>query len=166
MIIKASNYFLILAAAAFLLSCGRNVVFTDSAAMKAKTWELADIPVFKIPVKDTISGNNISFTIRTGSAYPYRNLYLFVTTTSPRGKSITDTLQYNIADEKGNWLGKGFGDIHELVLPYKSNVFFPVKGNYMIAVQHGMRIESLKGVYDLGIRVEKAGKQSLRSGKK
>ena len=58
---------------------------------------------------------------------PFRNIYLFVTTTSPDGKTITDTLQYNLADEKGKWYGKGFGDIHELNLPYKSNVYFPVK---------------------------------------
>ena len=86
-------------------------------------------PVFKIPVRDTLNSNNIYLILRTGSSYPYRNIFLFVTTTSPDGKSITDTLQYDIADEKGNWYGKGFGDIHELKLPYKSNVFFPVSGN-------------------------------------
>ncbi len=163
---KTNKCLLIIPAIALLISCGKNVVFTDTADMKSRTWELAHIPVFKIPVKDTLSGNNIFFTIRTSSSYPYRNIYLFVTTTSPKGKSITDTLQYDIADDKGKRLGKGFGDIHELLLPYKSNVFFPVAGNYLIAVQHGMRIESLKGVYDFGIRVEKTSKRPLRSGKK
>ncbi len=124
----------------------------------AKYGTLKNIPEFRIPVNDTINSNNIHFTIRTGSSYPYRNIYLFVTTTSPDGKSITDTLQYNLADEKGNWYGKGFGDIHELNLPYKSNVFFPVKGTYQFKIQHGMRIEDLKGVYDFGIRVEKTVK--------
>lgn len=135
-------------------SCGRNVVFTDSEAMKGKTWKITDKPVFKIDVKDTINNNNIYFIIRTGSSYPYRNIYLFVTTTAPDGKSITDTLRYDLADEKGNWYGKGFGDIHELKLPYKSNVFFPASGTYQINIQHGMRIEDLKGVYDFGLRVE------------
>jgi gliding motility-associated lipoprotein GldH len=139
-------------------SCGRNVVFTDSEAMPGKKWELANIPVFQVPIDDTISSNNIRFTIRTGSSYPYRNIFLFVNTTSPEGRSITDTLEYNLADESGKWLGKGFGDIHELNLPYKSAVFFPVKGSYLISVRHGMRVEDLKGVYDFGIRVEKSVK--------
>lgn len=130
-------------------------MFTDSAAMAGKIWRVADIPVFRIPVKDTINSNNISFIIRTGASYPYRNIYLFVTTTSPEGNSMTDTLQYNLADEKGKWYGKGFGDIRELSLPYKTNVFFPVKGTYQIRIQHGMRIEDLKGVYDFGVKVEK-----------
>lgn len=142
-----------------LSSCGRNVVFTDSADMTSRIWELHNIPAFNIPVNDTITGNNIYFTVRTGTSYPFRNIYLFVTTTSPDNKSITDTLQYYLADEKGNWYGKGFGDIHELRLPFKSNVYFPLKGTYRIEVQHGMRIEDLKGVYDFGLRVEKIKKQ-------
>jgi len=141
-----------------LASCGRNVVFTDTAIMDGKTWKLQDIPEFDIPVEDTVNSNNIFFILRTGSSYPYRNIYLFVTTAAPDGTSITDTLQYGLADEKGNWYGKGFGDIHELILPYKTNVFFPLSGNYQIKIQHGMRIEDLKGIYDFGLRVEKSTK--------
>lgn len=138
-----------------LTSCSNNVVFTDSVSMPAEKWELNNIPSFGITVDDTISGNDITFTIRTGSSYPFRNIYLFVTTDSPQGKSITDTIQYFLADEKGRWFGKGFGDIKELSLPYKTNVYFPVKGTYNISVGHGMRVGDLKGVYDLGLRVSK-----------
>jgi gliding motility-associated lipoprotein GldH len=133
-------------------------VYTGSRVMPEKTWRLMDIAAFKIPVTDTVNSNNVFFTIRTGSSYPFRNIYLFVTAISPDGKSITDTLQYNLADEKGNWYGKGFGDIHELNLPYKSNVYFPLKGTYQFKIQHGMRIEDIKGVYDFGVRIEKTGK--------
>jgi gliding motility-associated lipoprotein GldH len=126
--------------------------------MPGRTWKLLDIQAFKIPVTDTLNSNNVFFTIRTGSSYPFRNIYLFVTTTSPDGKSITDTLQYNLADEKGKWYGKGFGDIHELNLPYKTNVYFPLKGSYQFKIQHGMRVEDLKGVYDFGLRIEKISK--------
>jgi gliding motility-associated lipoprotein GldH len=123
--------------------------------MAKETWVLTDIPVFKVSITDTANSNNVLFTIRSGSSFPFRNIYLFVTTTSPDGKQITDTLQYELADEKGKWYGKGFGDIHELNLPYKSNVFFPVKGIYEFKIQHGMRIENLKGVYDIGVKIEK-----------
>lgn len=140
------------------LSCNSNVVYTDSWTMPQKTWRLLDIPVFKVPVTDTLNSNNFFFTIRNSTSYPFRNIYLFVTTTSPDGKSITDTLQYNLADEKGKWYGKGFGDIRELNLPYKSNVYFPVKGIYQIKIQHGMRVEDLTGVYDFGVRIEKISK--------
>jgi gliding motility-associated lipoprotein GldH len=159
MIRGANRYFPVLFMIILLASCGRNVVFTDSEAMKGKIWKIDDIPSFNITVKDTINSNDIFFIIRTGSAYPFRNIYLFVTTTAPDKKKMTDTLRYDLADEKGNWYGKGFGDIHELKLPYKSNVFFPASGTYQINIQHGMRIEDLKGVYDFGLRVEKSLKK-------
>jgi gliding motility-associated lipoprotein GldH len=156
--INKYTFVLVLSSLLLLSSCNSNVVFSDSKVMNDKTWNLTDIPSFKVPIADTINSHNVNFTIRTGSSYPFRNIYLFVTTLSPDGKSITDTLQYKLADEKGNWLGKGFGDINELNLTYKTNVYFPVKGTYQFNIQHGMRIENLKGVYDIGLRIEKISK--------
>ena len=155
-----NRYLFVLILTSFILlsACNSNVVYTDSQPMAAKTWELMNVSSFKVPINDTINSNNVSFTIRTGSSYPFRNIYLFVSTTSPDNKTITDTLEYYLADEKGKWYGKGFGDIHELNLPYKSNVFFPLKGTYLFKIQHGMRIEDLKSVYDFGLKIEKTGK--------
>jgi gliding motility-associated lipoprotein GldH len=141
-----------------IASCNSNVIFTDSVAIPDNTWSLTNIPVFTMPVTDTSINTNIFFTIRTGSEYPFRNIYFFVTASSPDGKSICDTLEFNLADEKGNWYGRGFGDIKELNLPFKSNVFFPLKGNYQFKVQHGMRIGDLKGIYDFGLRIEKVSR--------
>jgi gliding motility-associated lipoprotein GldH len=138
--------------------CRRNVIFTDAVSIPGKVWTLDNIVVFSPEISDTVSFNNLYFNIRTGSAYPFRNIYLFVSTISPAGKTITDTLQYMLADEKGKWYGKGVGDIHELKLPYKSGVYFPLKGKYTVSIRHGMRTESLKGVYDIGLRVEKIKK--------
>jgi gliding motility-associated lipoprotein GldH len=137
-------------------ACSSNTLFTDSVTMPGKTWGLTFIPEFNFPVSDTIGVTNVFFFIRTGSDYPFRNIYLFVTSTSPDGISITDTLQYDLADEKGNWHGKGPGDIHELTLPFRTNVFFPQKGLYNFKIKHGMRIGNLKGVYDLGLRIVKS----------
>lgn len=156
--INKSSFSFILISLLLLAACKSNIVFTDSVVMKGNKWNLLNIASFKVPITDTLKSNNVIFTIRTGSAYPFRNIYLFVTTTSPDGKALTDTLQFNLADEKGKWYGKGFGDIHELNLPYKSNVYFPVKGIYQFNIQHGMRTEDLKGVYDIGLRIEKISK--------
>lgn len=154
-----SKYLLIIPVFCLLLnSCGKRIVYTDSSAMDKNTWNLMNVVSFTVPVTDTVNSNNIFFSIRTGSSYPFRNIWLFVSTTSPDGRTISDTLQYILADEKGEWKGKGFGDIRELGLPYKSNVYFPRKGNYIFKIQHGMRTEDLKGVYDFGIRVEKISK--------
>jgi gliding motility-associated lipoprotein GldH len=138
-----------------IFSCNGNKVYTDVVDMPGASWNLFNNPDFSFSITDTTKRTNVFFTIRTGPQYPYRNIFLFVTATAPGGKSVTDTLEYNIADEKGNWLGKGWGDIHELRLPYRQNVYFPLKGTYHFKVQHGMRTDNLKGVYDIGLTVEK-----------
>jgi len=162
MIRKTINSILFISVLVILaINCSRskNVIFTDSAIMPNAVWRLTDNPDFRIIVNDTTTRTNVFFNIRTGSAYPFRNIWLFVTATSPDGKtSVTDTLQYDLADEKGKWYGRGFGDIHELKLPYRQNVFFPAKGTYHFKIQHGMRITDLKGVYDISVRVEKTGR--------
>lgn len=138
----------------FLVSgCHRNVLYTDSVNIPSEKWSLDYIPEFKADISDTNSVCNIYLTVRTGANYPYRNIWLFVSTASPSGKSITDTLQYKLADENGKWFGKGVGDIHELDLPFRTGVFFREKGIYTFRIRHGMRNENLEGVYDLGLRI-------------
>jgi gliding motility-associated lipoprotein GldH len=159
--IKRTNRNLILfllASFTLLSSCNSNVIFTDSVEMENNRWSLMNTAEFRVNVTDTLNSNNMFLILRAGSAYPFRNIFLFVTATSPEGRSITDTLQYYLADEKGNRYGKGFGDIHELNLPYKSNVFFPAKGEYVFNIQHGMRTHDLAGIYDIGFRIERISK--------
>jgi gliding motility-associated lipoprotein GldH len=160
MIKKINSNLILFLLTSFLIlsSCNNGVVYTDSVAMTENKWPLMNVASFKTSITDTINSNNLFFILRTGSDYPFRNIYLFVTASSPEGKNITDTLQYYLADDKGKWYGKGFGDIHELKLPYKSNVFFPLKGEYNFRIQHGMRQEELPGVYDIGFRIEKISK--------
>jgi gliding motility-associated lipoprotein GldH len=134
-----NNILIVFAFGILAVSCthSKNVVFTDSAVMPGATWSLTDNPDFRVIVDDSTARMNVFFSIRTGSEYPFSNIWLFVTATSPDGKtSVTDTLQYDLADEKGKWYGRGFGDIHELKLPYRQNVFFPAKGTYHFKIQH------------------------------
>jgi gliding motility-associated lipoprotein GldH len=163
MTINPNKYFFGLASAAmlFIISCGGNITYTENYSMKNKIWRLTDVKSFDVQITDTTTLNDIFFTIRTGSDYPFRNIFLFVSTLAPDGNNLADTLEYYLADDKGAWYGKGFGDVRELKLPYKSNIYFPKKGEYKFNVQHGMRIEDLKGVYDIGLRIEKTKKQVL-----
>jgi gliding motility-associated lipoprotein GldH len=141
-----------------LYSCHSNSIYTETVVMPDNKWELMNVPSFRVPVNDTLEGSNVYFTIRTGSSYPFRNIFLFVKTTAPDGKSITDTMEYYLSDPRGKWYGKGFGDIREMKLPYRMNVYFPHKGIYRFDIQHGMRVEDLEGVYDFGLKVTKTEK--------
>ncbi len=153
--IRERNKGIILLLLILLLSCNSDIIFTDNVAMQDNVWELSNVPDFSFLIDDTAQLTDVYLTLRSGSDYPYRNLFLFVTISSPDGNIMTDTLEYYLADEQGNWHGKGFGDIHEFSLPYRTNVYFQEKGTYLFKIQHGMRIGDLPGIYDIGLRIEK-----------
>jgi gliding motility-associated lipoprotein GldH len=145
--------------AVITLACDRNTLFSDNYRLDDRQWSMYDPARFNCTIDDTVSTYNIDLSVRTSTDYPYRNMYLFVVTTFPSGITVTDTLQAMVTDEKGRWLGKGAGDLRELAIPYKSNVFFPEQGEYYFSIEHGMRDTLLKGVYDMAMRI------SLKEGK-
>ncbi|MFO7851382.1 MAG: gliding motility lipoprotein GldH [Bacteroidota bacterium] len=150
--------YIILISTACLVSCEPGNIYSDSESIPAYTWNAANIITFDVPVEDTTGSYDINLIIRTDNSYPYRNLFLFIETRSPEDVSIKDTLEYFLADEKGNWYGSGLGDVNDLSVPFKTNVRFPMEGTYSFSIQHGMRNKDLDGVTDIGIQVRKRTK--------
>ena len=148
-------YLIVFLALLTIVSCDPNRVYEDFAEIPLHVWDVNNKPVFRTYISDTVASHNIYINIRNGSGYSYSNLYIFLTTTSPTGQWICDTIDCTLADKRGKWYGSGWGDIHELRLPYKQNIRFPVSGYYSFEFEQAMRTEHLKDVYDIGLRIEK-----------
>ncbi|MFO7574732.1 MAG: gliding motility lipoprotein GldH [Bacteroidales bacterium] len=141
--------------AAIAISCQPEIMYFGHFDFRSNEWNRQKTVRFEAEITDTLSAARVDINLRTGSDYPYRNIYLFVSTFAPGGERITDTLEYMLADEKGRRYGRGRGDIRELNLSYRDNVYFPRKGTYMFLIEHAMRTESLTGVYDIGIKISR-----------
>lgn len=139
-----------------LLSCDPERLYEKNIRIPDGIW-IQNNPVrFEVVVEDTLTPHNLYINIRNGGMYPFSNLYVFVTTISPSGHSIKDTVQIILADEKGKWLGKGLGDIWDNQRLYKERVRFAQKGEYIFEYEQAMRLEKLPYVLDVGLRIEKA----------
>lgn len=134
-----------------LASCRNRSYYSDSAVIPGASWSSDKSIVFNPQIDDTITPFDIELTIRTNPEYPYRNLFLFFTTTSPGGVSIKDTLEYLLSDEKGERFGTGAGAVTSLKVPFKVNVIFPDQGIYRFRIEQGMRREELGGIADIGL---------------
>jgi gliding motility-associated lipoprotein GldH len=108
-----------------------------------------------VPIKDTLTFNNIYINVRNTTDYSNCNLFLFITATAPSGATKIDTVECYLADDQGKWLGRGFGYIRDNRIPYKRNVRFPQMGNYKFEIKQAMRTDDLKGITSIGIRIEK-----------
>lgn len=148
----------LMSAAVFLPSCGGDVVFSKYQKFENNEWHAKDKAVFDVEITDTESLNNINLMVRHADSYPYSNIFLFVTTKYPDGKTLTDTMEVVLANSKGEWEGSGAGDIFDFKIPVKKNVRFPLAGKYQFQFEQGMRVDPLPLIMDFGFEIEKSKK--------
>lgn len=146
-----------------LISCDSNRVYDDYQSVNDNVWMKDNIVKFEVLIEDTISKNNLFLKLRNNKDYEFSNLFLIAKIDFPNGFQVVDTLEYEMTDKTGSFLGTGYTDIKENKLFYKENVQFTQTGNYLIEVEQAMRkngniqgLDSLKGVTNVGFRVELA----------
>ncbi|MDP5105593.1 MAG: gliding motility lipoprotein GldH [Polaribacter sp.] len=161
-ILKKNRSFGYLIALLFFTSCNDMVEFTDYQSIQDASWQANKNISFEFSVTDTISSKNLFINIRNNNEYPYSNLYLITALNFPNGTKVVDTLQYEMTDETGAFLGRGFTEIKENKLFYKEYKIFPKVGKYQLDIHHAMRkngevkvIPFLEGVQDVGFSIEK-----------
>ncbi len=118
-------------------------------------WSTSKKLHFEWEINDFNQPKNIRFVIRNNEEYPYANLFLIAHFSEKGSKSIiTDTINYAMAKNNGDWIGTGFGNVKELFVEYKNKYRFPKKGIYQINIIQGMRNKDLKGIEDIGVKIE------------
>ena len=144
------------------IACTRQISYSSIQPTSGGSWGREEIMEFTVQDPDTVQQQSLYILLRNDNTYPYSNLFLIVEMTYPDGTSQRDTLEYEMADAEGHWLGSGSGSAIENKLGYRKDVVFPAKGVYTFTVSQAMRkngsvegIESLPGVLDVGLQIEK-----------
>jgi gliding motility-associated lipoprotein GldH len=118
------------------------------------SWSWDEKQVFEVKMDNPDQFYNLYINIRHTKDYPKSNLYLFLTINGPNDSQSRDTIDIAIANQKGKWLGSGFGDIKFVRKRIRENVRFAYPGDYIFTIEQGMRIEEIP-VTDVGLRIEK-----------
>ena len=142
--------------ALLLISCDGSRIYEVNKEIKNTSWDKALVQEFEFEINDTEIYYNVLINIRNKNDYPYSNLYLFIEMSSPEEKFFTDTLEFQLADQKGKWIGSGIGNIWQNQVKLLSDVKMLEEGNYKINISQGMRDENLIGISDVGVRVERS----------
>lgn len=135
-------------------SCTQNAVYENVAELDAKGWRKDQWVAFDYNSQDTATRYDIIVDIRNSADYSYKNFWLFVRSTSPDTIVFADTLECVLADNYGNWIGKSTGSLHELPVIMLSDIKFPKKGNYHFEFIQGMREDTLRGIHEIGLRIQ------------
>lgn len=147
--------FLVFSLFAFF-SCNETGLYEKVDFIPKAEWKSNYTPEFTFEIKDTSSKYQVYFIIRHTDAYEYNNIWVVLTSKIP-----SDTLERSerfdiqLANDKG-WLGSGMDDIFDhRVLLYREPVRFEKVGTYTVRFKQDMRINPLKHVYNIGLRLEK-----------
>lgn len=135
------------------LACSPGAVFEDYHSIKNENWCRNDIAEFQaeIPAAGRYA---ITLCLRHTIDYELANLWCFMKAWGPSDFMLRDTVNIKVAEPDGHWVGKGNG-IKTLEQSINSKVVDLPQGKVTVRLEQAMRIECLKGVKDIGIKITK-----------
>jgi len=153
---KASKFVLFLSMVFVLYACNQESIYDEQIKINHSSWYKDEAARFDVIVSDTLQPYDFYLNIRNSTDYRYSNLYVFLITKFPNNNLTKDTIECILADREGRWLGKGWGAVKENTILLSERMRFPLKGKYEFMIQHAMRVDTLKGIRDVGIRIVKS----------
>ena len=153
-------YFLLipLFAVILLTACDTKRYFEENKPIVKGIWKSDEKAHFDVQINDTLSRYDFFVNVRNSIDYQYSNLYLFIHTANTVGKKAQDTIELQLADYTGKWRGSGSGSIKFNRFLIQKGVKFRHKGRYTFEIEQAMRVKELKGIVDVGLRIEKEPK--------
>ena len=124
-------------------------------------WEANDKAQFMI---SSFSGEAVNFIlhIRNNNNYAFSNIFLIASVEVDGELFSRDTLEYELANSKGEWLGDGFTEVKESRLWWKEDFIVPKGKQINVIIEHAVRsngieggIKNLEGIIGVGLLTEK-----------
>lgn len=156
-LIKLSLKYICIVLCLGIMSCSQDNIYNQKQRVN-DPWKYGEPLSFKYEVTDTVPAFDMVISIEHNATFSYENIYLNTTTFFPNGKSTTNPVSFQLADNKGGWLGKCSGDNCSIEIEMSSGAFFKIQGKYKLIFDQFSREDSLKGIRSIGIRVQKTKK--------
>lgn len=140
--------------ALILYSCNQQVVFSHYEHIDIGEWLKSDTLTFTVSdIPDTAS-YQFQLGMRSTTDYPYTQLSLIAHVhTQTSSIDFVDTLHIDIADKKGNILGRG-KSFFQYDVPMPS-MQLNAGDTLTVSIRHNMRHEHLPGISEVGVTLWK-----------
>ena len=144
-------------------ACGKEkTIFEKEYPIQNTAWAYADTLNFAFDIADTTALYDIVVHIKHRADYGFQNLYTRIHTKFPTGDRRSQTLNFDLADNTGKWIGKKSGDSRDFEVKIQENAFFNQTGQHVITLEQLMRVESLSGIERIQLEViDKGEKRKL-----
>lgn len=133
-----------------LAACNRRLVYDKYQSTPVAGWEKNDTLSFGISPVDSAASYEARLGLRVTDAYPFTALTLIVEQhVFPSDEVRVDTVQCQLADARGNAVGKGVS-YHQYQF-HVATVQLQHGDSIHVRVRHDMKREILPGVSDVGM---------------
>lgn len=141
-----------------LAACQLGPVYNEFVEVSDQGWQRDSVSTFTFHIDDTLSSYQMLIYLRYVETYPYQNIWLFVHDAECM-EQPHDTLEYYLANDRGEWLGQGKNGVIEMPMLYQQERYFSHSGDYTLRVQQAMRDECLMGIRNIGLVIKKNGQK-------
>ncbi|MCT4615903.1 MAG: gliding motility lipoprotein GldH [Marinifilaceae bacterium] len=137
------------------VSCqNTNFIYSEYHDIPDYKWNKDSAVDFQFHLTNNMSAYNLYLNTRNIGQYPFSNLWMYIEMSYPNGEIEIDTVEQVLADERGKWLGDGYGSIMLNKYLLKKNINFADTGQYKIKLVHGMREDNIEGIVNVGVELE------------
>ena len=133
-----------------LTSCRSDIVYSRFMPISSEKWHADSVAQFDYSIADTSAQYKMLIYVRHTERYPYQNMWLFL-----NNGTISDTIEFYLADDRGQWLGNKHHGFIEMPVLIEDNYHYSDTGVYHLSVQHAMRDTLLRGITDIGLEISK-----------
>ena len=141
-------------------SCNNEIVFSEYTSLPM-VWHKDSVVQFNFQINNNDNRYNTYINLRVNDEYMFNNIFLIVNFQNLNNKLTVDTLEYPMATNTGELIGRKLIDITENKLIHKENIGLFKDEEYQISIRHAMRlinktegIELLEGILDVGYSIE------------
>lgn len=144
----------ILLAVCLFTACKQSTVYFHYEEIPESGWEKNDLLTFDTDKLANDATYEEEVALRINGKYPFMQLTLIVEqTVYPAGHMMTDTLDCDLIDERGNAKGEGISQ-YQYLFPLKT-IQLHQGDSLHLSVHHNMKREILPGVTSVGVKLSK-----------
>lgn len=143
-----------MSAACAIAACSdKHKRFGKFTAIPDKGWAYNDSIVINAAGLDTTdTPQRLKIGVRHDNDYDYRNLIMEITYRNGT-RLMRDTVDMELADIYGAWSGSGLGPTYQAETVVNTSARIPDSAT--ITIRHVMRLDTLRGIRQIGIIIDK-----------
>lgn len=146
--------FILFVAGVLLTACSDSLRYSTFKSTPTNGWDKNEPVKFEVPPFTEEGTYNVSVGLRLSDDFQFRNLHILVQQRLyPAGLEFTDTLIYDVVDERGNILGQGV-NYYQYERPARS-LTLQEGDSLAVTIKHIMKREILPGILNVGVIINK-----------